>query len=68
MRPIPHPRHVAMFDRVVMNILDVAQEIDFVADLLLPEPALPQRAFAALGTRRAAGLEGEWQPVAKGRR
>src|SRR4030067_680428 len=55
MRPIPHPRYVVMFDRVVMNVLDMPREIDFVADLMFPEPPLPQCAFAAFGTGRAAG-------------
>jgi hypothetical protein len=41
MRPIPHPRHVAMFDRVVMNLLDMPYEIDFVTDLMFPKAALP---------------------------
>src|SRR4030067_1122119 len=56
MRPIPHPRYVVMFDRVVMNVLDVPHQIGFVTYLMLPEAPLPQCAFAAFGTGRAAGL------------
>ncbi len=45
-----------MLDRVDHAILDVARVVGLIADQMLPEPALPDAAFAAPGTDGAQAL------------
>lgn len=54
-----------MFDRVVMNVVHVPDEISLVADLVLPESFLPNAAFAVLdaGGRDRRGLSANRQPL-----
>ena len=47
MRPIAHARDEAMLERIDMAVFDMARIIGFVADQMLPEPALPDAAFVA---------------------
>ena len=56
MRPIAHAGDETVLDRIDVAILDVAAEIFIVADEMLPEPALPDAAFAARDADRAARL------------
>ena len=46
MRPIGGFGYVSVFDRIVMDVIHVAAVIVFVANPMLPEPALPDAAFA----------------------
>jgi hypothetical protein len=39
-----------MFDRVDVNVIDVARKIDFIANRMLPIASLPDTAFAFAGT------------------
>ena len=54
MRPIAHARHEAVLERIDMAVFDMAGIISLVADRVLPEPALPDAAFAA---RNAYGTQ-----------
>ncbi len=45
-RPILHMLDEAVFDRVVMDVVDVPLQIGLIANLVLPEPALPKPALA----------------------
>jgi hypothetical protein len=45
-RPIPHAGHEAVLHRIEVNVVDVAFEIGFVANGVLPEPSLPKRRFS----------------------
>ena len=42
-RPINHPLHQPVFDRVVMNVMEVRLEVTLVPDAVFPKPALPHR-------------------------
>ena len=46
-RPIAHPRDQSMLERIDGAILDMTHIIGFIANLMLPEPGLPDAAFAA---------------------
>ena len=46
MRPITHPAHQPVLDRVEMHVVDVPLEIALVPDRVLPEAPLPERVFA----------------------
>ena len=48
-RPILHLLHQTMFDRVVVDVIDMVGKVAFITDLVLPKPALPNRGFASLG-------------------
>ena len=37
-----------MFGRVVVNVIDMSSEIDFVADHVFPKAPLPQMVFATV--------------------
>jgi hypothetical protein len=54
MRPIAHTRDQSVLDRIDAAIFDMAHVIGLVADQMLPEPTLPDAAFAA---GRADGTE-----------
>ena len=56
MRPIADAGDQAVLDRIDGAILDVAAEILIVADQMLPEPTLPDGAFAARNADRAPPL------------
>ena len=43
MRPVADTLYVSVLDRIEMDVIDVALEIVFVADLMFPETALPER-------------------------
>ena len=40
-RPIRDPRHKAMFDRIVVEVVAVNVEIALIANRMFPEPPLP---------------------------
>ena len=46
---------VAVFDGVVVDVMDVVVEISFVTDFVLPKPALPIRKLTTTIARSAAG-------------
>jgi hypothetical protein len=46
MGPIHHPRHKAMFDGIVMNVVTVKIKIPLIANRVFPEPPLPDAPFA----------------------
>ncbi len=48
MGPVRHPRHKAMFNRVVVNVVAVNVEIPLIANRMFPEPPLPDAPFAFL--------------------
>src|SRR5690348_6682930 len=48
MRPISDPRHQAMLDGIVMDVVDVPAKVGFVADRVLPKTALPDGTLAAM--------------------
>ena len=54
MRPVGYPFHIPMLYRIEMNVVGMALEIQFVPDLMFPEPTLPDRRFAVFACRRAA--------------
>ena len=39
--PVSGPRGVPVLDWIVMDVIDVPFEVDFILDLVLPEPPLP---------------------------
>ena len=45
MRPIPNSWHMAVLDGIEMDVIHVALEVRFIADRVLPKPALPNSAF-----------------------
>jgi len=45
-RPIFYPLNKPVLDRIVMNVIDMALQVFFVANLMFPEPALPDAPFA----------------------
>ncbi len=47
MRPIGGAFYPSVFDRVVMDVIDVGGKIGIVADLVFPESSLPDTTFAA---------------------
>lgn len=55
-RPIADPPHQAVFDGIEMNVVDVAREIVFVANGVLPEPTLPQRQIAVRTAAQGSAL------------
>jgi hypothetical protein len=52
-RPIADTRDPSVLDRIDVAIFDMARAISFVADPMLPEPPLPDAAFAARLANRA---------------
>jgi len=46
-RPIAHARDQSVFERIDTAIFDMSRVIGFIADHMLPEPPLPDAAFAA---------------------
>lgn len=46
-RPIGGALDEAVFDRVVMDVVDVVAVVGFIPDQVLPKAALPYAAFAA---------------------
>src|SRR3546814_18103326 len=55
-RPIHGPRDVSMFHRIEVAVIDVALQVVFVADQMLPIPPLPDTAFAFADEACAAML------------
>ena len=51
-----------MFHRIEMDVIDMTPQIDFVADLMLPESPLPQAAFAFRNPGPKPGSESEVSP------
>lgn len=47
-RPIAHSRDVTVLHRIPMDVIDMAVEIVWVADLMLPKPPLPNCTFPVL--------------------
>ena len=54
MRPIADPGDEAVLDGIDVAVFDMAAEILFVADQVLPEATLPDAAFAARNASRVA--------------
>ena len=55
---VRHPRHIAMFDRIVVEIVAMAFKILVITDLVFPITVLPDGLFAfVLKGRRAGGFE-----------
>ena len=54
MRPIAHTRDKAVLQWIDLAIFDMACVIDFVADQVLPEAALPDAALVASATNGTA--------------
>src|SRR6266852_4627405 len=50
MRPITHAANQVMFDRIEMDVIDVALEIAVIANGVFPKPPLPQRQIAVRTT------------------
>ena len=50
MRPVAHPRHETMLDRVDMDVVDMPREIGLVTGGALPIAPLPDATFAFGGT------------------
>ena len=50
MRPIVGTPYESVFDRVVMDVIDVTPEIVLVADHVIPESPLSHTALAAFAT------------------
>jgi hypothetical protein len=48
-----------MFHRIPMDVINMPRKIGIVADLMLPEPALPQTRFVTLDTRWGHLLDAE---------
>ena len=48
-RPIGNAGNLPVLDRIPMEVIEMPVEIVLVADLMLPEPPLPYRAFPVLG-------------------
>src|SRR5437588_1748123 len=46
MRPIAHTPRQSVFDRIEMDVIDMALKIAVVANGVLPKPALPKRELA----------------------
>lgn len=57
MRPINGARRMAVFHRVVMDVIDVRPEIGVVADKVFPEPRLPGTALAHAEASRESLLQ-----------
>ena len=58
MGPIRHPRHMTMFDRVVMDVVAMAFKIPLITNLVFPIAVLPDGLFAfVLEGGRAGGFE-----------
>jgi hypothetical protein len=51
-RPIAHSRDVTVLHRIPMDVIDMAVEIVWVADLMLPKPPLPNRTFPVFSLGR----------------
>src|SRR5262245_60561400 len=53
-RPVAHARHMPMLHGVEMDVIHMALKIGVIPNGMLPEPTLPQRAFASgdLAARR----------------
>ena len=47
-RPVDYALYVPMLYRVEMDVISMPLEIQFIPDLMLPEPALPDCRFAML--------------------
>ncbi len=45
-RPVGHARYQPVFHRIVVDIIEVALEIDFVTDGMFPIAALPNALFS----------------------
>ena len=58
MRPRVRASDQTMLDRIVVNVIHVVNHVLFVANSVLPEPPLPEAAFAAFRARRGAYLVG----------
>lgn len=56
MRPVPNLPHKSKFDRIEIDVIGVGREIAFVANRVLPEPPLPDAAFAFARPARRDGL------------
>lgn len=46
MRPFRDVLHIAMLDRIVVNVIRMTLEVPLVANEVFPEPALPDFPFA----------------------
>lgn len=70
-RPIGHTRYEAVFDRVVVNVIQVRAEVGFIAHEMLPEPGLPQTAVLSrcryVSAFEQAGDAGLDEPPAHGK-
>ena len=51
--PVFNGIHQSMFDRIVMNIIDVLVQVLLVPYLMFPEPPLPNAAFSLFLPRKA---------------
>ena len=54
MGPVRHPRHKAMFDRIVMNVVAMVFKIPVITNSVFPITVLPNRLFAFVAKRRRA--------------
>lgn len=52
-RPIADPRDQPMFERIDVAIFNMPRVVSLIADQMLPEPPLPDAAFAARPANRA---------------
>ena len=59
MRPIHDARHMAVLDRIEVNIVDVTFEIRIVSDRVLPKAALPDSLFSFDDLARRTRLIGK---------
>src|SRR5882672_7724953 len=48
-RPVSHPRDMAVLYRIEMDVIDVAGKIVFIAQRMLPIASLPNATFASAG-------------------
>ncbi len=63
MRPRVRTRYVAVFHRIVVDVIEMPNTVGFVADGMFPEPTLPDTAGslaeAGVGTRLFVATGGE---------
>ena len=59
MRPVTHLIDQPVFHRIPVQVIDMRGEIGIVADLMLPESALPEADFAGveLASRQARSID-----------
>jgi hypothetical protein len=48
LRPMAHLRHVPMFHRVPMDVIDMPVEVHLITDEMFPESMLPEGALVSV--------------------